>query len=102
LEITSRITYITPFHVPEDLRDLVIRPAALAALSDDQGRRVDHTVLQPAQEGAFAHGEQSRYGGIGQAISCCKVQNHRQTRIVALNYVGVKGFGDKFESRAIE
>jgi hypothetical protein len=51
--------------MPEDLGDLVIRPAPLPALADYQRRRVDNPVFEPAQEGALAHREQSRHGRIG-------------------------------------
>jgi hypothetical protein len=47
--------------VVQDLRYLVLGPAALSSFSDHERRRIDHTVLKPTQKGALAHSEQARH-----------------------------------------
>jgi hypothetical protein len=62
--------------VAENLRHLVVGPTALAPLADDQSRRIDDAILKPSQKRPSAHGEQSRYGCIGESIPGGDLGNH--------------------------
>jgi hypothetical protein len=55
LEITSRIKQITSFHDFENLRDLMLGPAALSTFAHREGRRVNDAVFEPTQECPFTH-----------------------------------------------
>jgi hypothetical protein len=47
--------------VVQDLRYLVLGPAALSSFSNDERRGIDDTVLKPTQKSALAHSEQARH-----------------------------------------
>lgn len=64
----------------EDLDDLPLGPAPLPALSDHQGRRINHAVFQPPQKGTFTNREQPGNCLIRQPISRYVVRRHSFSR----------------------
>ena len=54
----------------------MIGPPPLSAFTDNQGRRIDHSILQPAEKSPLAYRKESRHGCVVEAVSCCQIHNH--------------------------